>query len=104
VLRAPGSKAVENCLGGLLGAGRLAQDPNSFGNGNEFRQGLNCIFSITPWRWALIVRSVQPNDRAACLLVWPLTTSSKTSRSRGVKLAIRERTTSRVIFERYVEL
>jgi DNA-binding NarL/FixJ family response regulator len=30
-----------------------------------------CIFSITMWRWALIVRSVQPNDLAACLLVCP---------------------------------
>ena len=28
-----------------------------------------CIFSITLWRWALIVRSLQPNAREACLLV-----------------------------------
>ena len=43
-----------------------------------------CIFSITLWRWALMVRSVQPSARAACLLVLPRMTRSKTSRSRGV--------------------
>ena len=43
-----------------------------------------CIFSITLWRWALMVRSVQPIARAACLLVSPRMTRSKTSRSRGV--------------------
>ena len=30
---------------------------------------LTCIFSITLWRWALTVRSVQPSARAICLLV-----------------------------------
>ena len=36
-----------------------------------------CIFSITLWRWALMVRSVQPNARATCLLGLPRMTSQK---------------------------
>ena len=39
-----------------------------------------CIFSITVWRWALMVRSVPPSARATALLVLPRTISSKTSR------------------------
>jgi hypothetical protein len=53
-----------------------------------------CIFSITLWRWALIVRSVAPNTLPTCLLVLPRMMSSKTSRSRGVSLAICARTVS----------
>ena len=54
-----------------------------------------CIFSITLWRWALMVRSVQPNARATCLLVLPRMTRSKTCRSRGVNRRIgRERMSS----------
>ena len=50
-----------------------------------------CIFSITLWRWALMVRSVQPSARATCLLMLPRMTSSKTSRSRGVNRPTRAR-------------
>ena len=58
-----------------------------------------CIFSITLWRWALMVRSVQPKARATCLLGAPRTTSSKTCRSRGVNAAIRGANDLQFVFQ-----
>jgi hypothetical protein len=53
-----------------------------------------CIFSITPCRWALIVRTVEHNRLATALLVLPRMISSKTCRSRGVNRARRARASS----------
>ena len=53
---------------------------------------------MTLARWALIVRSVPPNALAVCLLVLPRMTSSKTCRSRGVNVLIRERNRSSLFF------
>ena len=41
-----------------------------------------CIFSITLWRWALMVRSEVPSAMPICLFFSPRMTSSKTCRSR----------------------
>jgi hypothetical protein len=43
-----------------------------------------CNFTITLWRWALMVRSVAPKMRPICLLVLPRMICSKTCCSRGV--------------------
>ena len=52
-----------------------------------------CIFSITLWRWALTVRSVQPSTRAICLFALPRMISSEhfTLAWRQCRDAMRER-------------
>jgi hypothetical protein len=70
----------------------LDEDANSFGKGNEFSQGSNLHFLHYFLAMDLMVRSVQPSARAACLFCLPRMTRSKTCRSRGVNVAIRART------------
>src|SRR6478609_10467084 len=70
--RTIGRETVEKSLRGryanyriaLTGQTRSARDTSS-------AKVWTCIFSITLWRWALIVRSVVPKLRPICLPVLP---------------------------------
>ena len=52
------------------------------------------IFSMTRARWTLMVFSTVPRSPAICLFNFPATTWSSTSRSRGVSVASRSRTSA----------
>ena len=56
--------------GGARQADALSKTPTRSAK-TPVRPGFELAFSPSPWRWALIVRSAQPNERAACLLRLP---------------------------------
>src|SRR6478752_4528428 len=82
--RRTGRREVIRSLGRLSPVGCAIQDPDPLATETSSGKDRTCLFSITPWRWALMVRSVA-KARPICLLVRPRMIRSKTSRSCGVR-------------------